>query len=129
MIRLVHQYEKNANSLQIANAIILRWQDIEQSLCPILGRRGVAALFKRSLHITSQTYPWLAGTYNGINFTLLKGTLDQQSSADVIAAGDALMQTFYELLTNLVGSSLTERLLISVSSNSFSDNPTEETPQ
>ncbi len=116
MVSLVHKIANNndPHAQQIAEAIVLRWQKIEFGLCPIIGRRGVAALYKRSLHLTSQTYPWLASTDNGINFAAFKVALEQQNSADAIAAGDALLETFYELFSTLVGSSLSERLLFSV---------------
>ena len=40
-------------------------------------------------------------------------------STNAAAAGGALLQTFHKLLTTLVGSSLTERLLRSVWTNHF----------
>ena len=62
--------------------------------------------------------PWLASVYEGahdrIEPAALKQALAQQSSADAASAGGGLLDTFHELLTSMVGSSLTERLLRSV---------------
>lgn len=92
---------------------------------------GVAALYKRSLYLTVSTHPWLGGAQQGaqagVNITVLKSLLAQQSSADAAAAGGALLQTFYELLASLVGPSLTERLLRAVWTNPFSGAPAQDT--
>jgi hypothetical protein len=49
-------------------------------------------------------------------FAALQMVLSQQTSAQVVAANGALLQTFCDLLANLLGVSLTERLLQSVRS-------------
>lgn len=114
------QFKESADNVEISNAIILTWQQIELALAPIIGRRGVNALFKRAIQLTSQTYPWLTDTHLSLNFAALKSALDQQNSCTAKAAGDALLKTFYELLTVLIGASLTERLLLSIATTSFS---------
>lgn len=117
------QFKENANRIEIINEIISTWQQIELALTPIIGRRGVNALYKRTLLLTSQTYPWLTDTTTDQNFNLavLKSTLAQQNSSTLTAASSALLKTFYELLTVLVGASLTERLLLSIATISFSN--------
>ena len=50
-------------------------------------------------------------------FAALRSVLSQQRSAQVVAANGALLQTFYDLLSSLIGVSLTERLLRSVRNN------------
>jgi len=116
------RFEKGADAVQIADAIVSTWQEISAALCPIIGQRGVTALYKRSLHLTSRTHPWLSRMPESasptLDFTALKSTLAKQSSADADAGGDALLQIFQELLSVLIGSSLTERLLHSAWANS-----------
>jgi hypothetical protein len=46
-----------------------------------------------------------------IDFASLQSTLSQQTSANAVAFSGALLQKFAELLTDLIGASLTERLL------------------
>ena len=88
---------------------------IEIALAPIIGQLGVAALYRRSLHLCEEQYPWMVddseGEQGAMDFDALKATLAQRSSSDAAAAGRALQQHFRDSLTRLVGMSLTERLL------------------
>ncbi|TVR67501.1 MAG: hypothetical protein EA420_00450 [Candidatus Competibacteraceae bacterium] len=87
-------------------------------LAPVIGVRGVDALFGRSLHVTSKTFPWLAMAGNdGSSAALLTGLkvrLAGQEPAAVAEASAVLLGNFTELLTTLIGASLTERLLAPV---------------
>lgn len=115
----IHPFDKTDNAQQIAKAVILKWHEVELGLSPIIGRQGVMALYKRSIQLASRIYPWLADTDRGINFSALKTALEQQTSENVLAAGNSVLQIFCDLLTTLLGSALTERLLLSVWTNSF----------
>ena len=42
-----------ADAEQLADAIVAMWLEIDQALHPIIGHRGVAALYNRSLHLTA----------------------------------------------------------------------------
>jgi hypothetical protein len=120
---LANRAGKGADVGQIADAIVATWQKIDVAVSPIIGQRGVAALYKRSLYLTGQAHPWLAGMHENVQADMdleaLKSALVQQGSTNAAAAGGALLQTFHKLLTTLVGSSLTERLLRSVWTNHF----------
>lgn len=84
-------------------------------LAPIIGHRGVAALFGRSLHLARPDHPWLTASHETLaepmDFAALQSILSQQSSAKVVAANGALLQKFVEQLNHLIGGSLTARLL------------------
>jgi hypothetical protein len=103
------------DAAQIAEAIASVWHEIAEALCPIIGRGGVDALYRRSLQLTFRAYPWLAGTKGGeetpMDLTGLKAVLAEQDSANAAAGGGALLQTFYDLLSGVIGPSLTARLL------------------
>jgi len=121
---------KSADPAQIADAIASTLQAIDTALRPIIGERGVAALYRRSLYRAGPAHPWLAGVHEGVqaemDLAALKSALAQQSSDHAAAGGSALLQTFYDLLASLIGSSLTERLLRSVAVNSLTDSLTDD---
>ena len=102
----------------IASSIISVWRDIDAALAPIIGHRGVGALFGRTLHLIRNDYPWLTASHESIadpiDFAALHSTLSQQSSANIVAANGALLLKFLEQLASLIGESLTERLLSTV---------------
>ncbi|MDB5802559.1 MAG: hypothetical protein JWL63_3498 [Rhodocyclales bacterium] len=122
--------DKTADAVQIADAMVSTWLEIDAALRPIIGQGGVAALYKRTLYLTAPTHAWLASTHEGVHapmdLTTLKGVLAQQSNADAAAGSRAILHTFNELLTSLVGPSLTERLLRSMWANSFSGSPAQD---
>jgi len=121
---------EGADAAQIADAMISTWLEIDAALRPIIGHGGVVALYKRSLYLTIPAYPWFAGAHDGVHTAMdlatLKAMLAQQSSVDAAAGCGTLLLTFKELLTSLVGLSLTERLLRSVWANSFSGPPAQD---
>lgn len=109
------------------------WLEIETALAPILGQQGVAALFKRSLYLTGAAHPWLTGRHEGaqpaVDLLTFKALLAQQTSAEAAAGASALLQQFHDLLSSLVGPSLTERLLRSVWAKPLSGSHAQDTSQ
>ncbi|AMB85479.1 hypothetical protein AWM79_09275 [Pseudomonas agarici] len=100
------------------------------ALMPIIGQQGVGALHRRSLQLCACAHPRLAGTYDrvqaALDLTALKSVLLEQSEADALFFGEVMLTTFYELLTTLIGPSLTARLLRDVWEPSLSDTPSQE---
>lgn len=128
---LAHIVGSNADAERIAQAIISTLQDMDEALTPIIGQQGVAALYRRSLHLCTSTNPRLANTFDrvqpGMDLTALKSVIAEQSETDALFLGEVLLTTFYELLTTLVGPSLTARLLRGVWKPSLSDTLSQET--
>jgi len=95
--------------------VVSMWSDIETALTPIIGHRGVAALFDRTCHLTRPDHPWLTPPHQSadgrIDLAALQSLFSQPTSDRVLSANGALLQKFSELLGNLIGSGLTERLL------------------
>jgi hypothetical protein len=116
----------------VAAAVVTTWHDIARALDPIIGRRGVAALYGRSLYLTADKYPWLMGAHDGadtpMNLDTLHGVIERQDAFEAAAAGSALFRTFGELLASLIGSSLAERLLADAWDNLIRGSPGQETP-
>lgn len=102
-------------SKQIADMIATTWFNIYIALTPIIGKNGVAAIYKRSLHIVRRDYPWLMYAQEckraAGDFTTLRTTLSLQPSMLALAAHRSLFGTFYNLLRHLIGNELTEKLL------------------
>jgi hypothetical protein len=128
---LVHLAEQGTDAAHIADSAALIWREVDTALSPIIGQRGVAALYKRSLYLTRTAHPCLALVHEGellpCEFNTLRATLAAQTSASAAAANGALLQTFHDLLSNLIGQSLTERLLRSVWDNPSSGDAVQDT--
>ena len=120
-----------AHAGQVADAVAAIWREIDQALHPIIGHRGVAALYQRSLSLSAAAYPWLAMEQRGIPAAVdpaaLHAALVQQTGAEAAAGGNALFHSFHQLLASLVGASLTERLLRSVWDHSPGAAPAQDT--
>ncbi len=129
---LAHRVRDGADVVQTADAIVDVWQAIHAALVPIIGQGGVAALFNRSAHLSLRGHPWLAAARGNsaatIDFVALKSLLTQQTAVQALAAGKAMLQTFYGLLASLVGDSLTDQLLHSVWHPPTDQQPTQELP-
>jgi hypothetical protein len=119
------------NPAQTAHSLAVTLQDIDAALAPIIGSRGVAALYQRSLHLAAKTHPWLAGAHEfaqaAIDFAALKSVVAQQSDADAALGSHALLQTFHQLLGSLIGAGLTERLLRDVLADASRGAPAHDT--
>jgi hypothetical protein len=94
------------------------WRLVAAQLTPVIGERGFEALFGRALHMTSTTVPWLvAGADRGGGASplpSLERCLARQDPSTAAEASYTLLLTFTELLTGLIGESLTTRLLAPV---------------
>ena len=108
----------------VAQSACATWSRIDDALSPIIGRRGVAGLYKRSLSLTRGAHPVLTMVFDGVivpgDYSTLHQALAQQSATVAIASSDALLQTFTDLLSKLIGPLLTERLLRPMLNNPLS---------
>lgn len=99
-----------------AVAVVRTMRELEAALAPVVGPRGIAALCRRSLQTAAGRHPWLAD-HGGdaldaaVDFDRLARALDGQRDEDAAAAGEVMVRAFRELLTSLMGVTLTEQLL------------------
>ncbi|MEO5669551.1 MAG: hypothetical protein ABIR26_02565 [Ramlibacter sp.] len=118
MTSLRPQLAAGAAAMQIADSAVATWTAIDSALSPVIGHRGSAALYKRSVHMARAAFPWLTAAYEGAatprDFTALHSALAGQTSEQAAAGQAAVLQTFHDLLTDLIGRSLTQRLLQAV---------------
>lgn len=128
---LAHRISGDVEAGSASSAITSLCEDMSAALTPIVGARGVAALYKRSLFLSSREHPVLSGLHEGgetiIDFSRLTARLTLLSETEAANVGATLLQSFYELLSSLVGPSLTERLLRSSWDRPLSDPPAPET--
>ncbi len=119
---LVTMPAKEPSAADIALAALSAWRQIDSELSPIIGQHAVATLYKRSLFLARAEHPCLATAYDAATrhgeFAPLQAALSQQPEATAAAASGAILRTFSELLTSLVGQSLSEQLLRSISKQS-----------
>jgi hypothetical protein len=114
-VSLAQLAAEGADVARLASAIVSCWQKIESALAPVIGKRGLFALYERSLHTAQAAYPWLMpvseNVESAMDLTALKTALLKQDSISAAAGGGAHLQALYELLGSLISLSLTQRLL------------------
>lgn len=119
------------NALHIADAASATWRDIDVALSPIIGQRGVTALLKRSLHLAKVNHPFLIAVHDPVilpdEFPALHAALSKETPENAIIINSTLLNTFYELLVNLIGAALTRQLLHSIFEIPSSDDPVQDT--
>ena len=112
---LSHPFDVLSDPVAIAGALARVVQDIAAVLTPILGPRGVAALYQRTLHVTRARHAWLAEPLEvaqpSIDLVALQAAFVRRDRVEAAAAATALLQTFHDLLASLIGLPLCERLL------------------
>lgn len=99
----------------IVDVSIHLWGRLAHELVSIIGEGGFQSLYKRSLHLTVATFPWMASCSssipNGSGFTELKECLAAQDSNNAGEASTALLITFIDILALLIGELLTSSIL------------------
>lgn len=97
------------------DAAVLLWERLGPELLQIVGNGGFKALYSRSVRLTSVLYPWLAHDMSlpldSQLFAELKRRLQTQDEAMALQGGLALLTTFVDTLSSLIGESLTEHIL------------------
>jgi hypothetical protein len=101
--------------LDVSAALSCRLQHIMAALAPVIGEVGVAALYQRSLEISSRVYPWLAAPEDcyrgGMDLDELKLLITRQSDAVAAAGAAFLLKTFHDQFEGLVGSAVARQLI------------------
>jgi hypothetical protein len=128
-----HQTEDALDAGAVANATIQTLRQVNVILTPVIGEVGVNVLFKRSLHLTSRTFPWLTiAEHHGDTGDLLASLSARLAGRDrneAVEASSALLAGFTELLATLIGDSLVETLLGSLSASLAPSSKQETTPK
>ena len=112
---LSHQFQQAEDPVAIAGELVRIVQDIEVILEPLLGVRGVAALYQRSLHLARIRHPWLTDPVEiaqpTIDLAALPAAFAREGRAEAAVGALAVLQSFHDLLASLIGHALSTRLL------------------
>ena len=112
---LAHQVGQPPEARAVAEASLAIWRRIAAQLTPVIGARGVDALFGRALHLASREFPWLAQPLadepSADPMASGCGRLQVRDGTAALEAAVALLGTFTDLLATLIGTTLCERLL------------------
>jgi len=100
--------EGNENLLQ-------PWRRLSRHLSPLIGESGFCALYGRASRLVQPEHTWLAApaaskSIDGL-VQALGDTYATVGTATAHAANAALLNTFTQLLSDLIGDALTTRLL------------------
>ncbi len=105
---------EGGGAFSVADAACGIWGELTTALSPIIGQRGVSALYQRSLQSTRIQHPVLPSEGHddmASNAAALKAALSATTGPMASAAAGALLSHFCELLSSLIGPSLADRLL------------------
>jgi hypothetical protein len=91
------------------------WKQLAMHLSPLIGESGFCALYGRAMRLVVPRFEWLKAAQPGKNTEQSLGTLTGIYATVHVdaatAANTALLNTFTELLSALIGQALTNRLL------------------
>ncbi|WP_304778577.1 hypothetical protein [Herminiimonas sp.] len=99
----------------IADVSVDLWEKLACGLISIIGEGGFQSLYKRSLHLTSATFPWMESHPSSLQkdtgFADLKICLAEQDPTVAGEASTALLITFIDILALLIGELLMSSIL------------------
>lgn len=119
------------NAQLVAARSVEVWEALARALVPLIGEKGFATLFARCVQLTHGAHPWLAlerGGQGAAAFAGLGPLLAGRGGADALAASRALLLTFHDALTVLIGAPLTSVMLAAISMRGRGPPPTEDLP-
>jgi hypothetical protein len=104
----------SSTSTEVAIRATQACEQLVRHLSRLLGGTGSRTLLKRSVHLASASFPWLAraeipdGAEGGAT---LRTRMESESPGEATEAFVCLLTTFFELLARLIGEVLAARVL------------------
>lgn len=108
---------EGANPSLIAKEVVQTWLRVEAVLQPIVGAKGVAALYGHSRQRAAEQYPWLNSgdgaqpDWKLMDLNLLQLQLADQGPGEALRASLVHLDKFERLLGTLIGEVLKNQLL------------------
>ena len=117
---------------EIADAAVVGWNAVAETLVPIIGQSSVTLLYRRCLVSVGATRTWLpavtAADLPQNDWAVLHASVSRQTANEASDACAALLAAFRDLLYSLIGPSLTEQLLQPVSALPSTGSAEQDTP-
>ena len=98
----------------LADGSVMLWEGLAAELTVIIGERGFASLYSRSLYRAGADFAWLAPhppQAAADALKLLGSSLSMRAPAEAQAANGALLNIFIDTLIILIGELLTNSIL------------------
>ncbi len=103
------------NSAALAEQVLWLWERIAFHLTPLIGVSGFHTLYARALHLASPHCPGFSSVQPGLSvealFQTLKEDLGALAHGDAEHCGNALLNTFTDLVESMIGEVLMEQIL------------------
>lgn len=123
---------EGAGAARIASVAAEKMHAIHLALAPVIGDKGVLALYRRSLFLISRDVPCAASFYREAHesnhYATLQATIAEKSASDALCIAEALFENIHAVLVSLIGAALTERLLHPMFDTSPNGNAVQEAP-
>lgn len=123
---------EKASAQRIAAFAAETMHAIHLALAPVIGDKGVLALYRRSLFMISRDVPSAASFYReaheSSHYSTLQSAIAEQSASDALCIAEALFANIHAVLVSLIGAALTERLLHPMFDTSPNGNAVQEAP-
>jgi hypothetical protein len=104
-----------ANSAALAEQVLWLWEQIAFHLTPLIGVSGFHTLYARALHLASPHCPGFSAVQPGTAveslFQTLKDDLGALEHGDAEHCGNALLNTFTDLVESMIGEVLMAQIL------------------
>jgi hypothetical protein len=114
----------------IAARALWSWEQMAFHLQPLIGEAGFQALYARTVHLTIPHFIGLTPARQSesldISFQTLRKDLESLTPAQAAEAGKMLLDTFTQLLSTMIGESLTSRILRSAWTDESSNSNDQE---
>ncbi|MCR6700302.1 MAG: hypothetical protein NVV68_03650 [Dokdonella sp.] len=105
----------SADAVRVAVVVVEKMQAIHAALAPVIGDRGVSALYRRSLFLMGREAAWAQSLYAqgeiAGDYTSLRSAISGQTDAEALSSAEAIFSNIFDVLVDLIGTALTERLL------------------
>ena len=111
---LTQQPGGEVNSVALAEQVLWLWEQITFHLTPLIGVSGFQTLYAHSLYLASSQCPGLTitkGQHTDANFQSLKKDLIAMECDMAHQCGNALLNTFTELVESMIGEMLMTQIL------------------
>lgn len=116
----------------LADAITLSWLKIVRKFAPLIGANSVLLIFERCLENNLATFTWLPAlalpSQPDTAVERLRTSMAARSADEILAAHRAILTTFIDLMTTLIGARLTVQFLRAAFPADNAGSTTEENP-